>query len=214
MRDDEERHAEAGSALSVKEEKKETGPLRGRFLLNRMRTTTIVAVFVLIVVLAGIFFARRNYSSVSMRITSSAFEHNGSLPSLYTCDGKGISPPLAIADVPPGTQSFVLVFDDPDAPGRTFDHWVVWNIPPVVAEITEGASMDGDGIVGRNTARGNAYFPPCPPSGEHRYIFKLYALDTFLSLSASSTRSDVERAMEGHVLDSAELMGRYRRYNS
>lgn len=177
-----------------------------------MRKKIIVAACVLIVVLiAVIFFTRRNYPTDSMRITSSAFEHNGSLPSLYTCDGRGVSPPLAIADVPSGAQSIVLIFDDPDAPGRTFDHWVVWNIPPVVAEITEGASMDGDGIIGRNTAGGNAYFPPCPPNGEHRYFFKLYALNRGLDLPAGSSKTEVERAMEGHVIDYAELMGRYRR---
>lgn len=177
-----------------------------------MRIKIIVTAFALIVIfIVVIFFSRRNYSSVSMRITSSAFEHNGSLPSLYTCDGKGVSPPLAIVDVPLDVQSLVLIVDDPDAPRGTFDHWVVWNIPPVITEITEGASMDGDGIVGRNTAGGNAYFPPCPPNGEHRYFFKLYALSRGFDLPAGSSKTEVERAMEGHIIDSAELMGRYRR---
>lgn len=144
-----------------------------------------------------------------MKITSSAFAHNESLPPDHTCDGKGVSPPLAISDVPADAKSLVLLFDDPDAPAGTFDHWVVWNIDTSVAAITQGETPPG--VVGKNSGGGNAYFPPCPPTGEHRYTFKLYALDTLLSLPAGSKKVDVERAMEGHVLDSTELIGRYKR---
>lgn len=144
-----------------------------------------------------------------MRITSSAFEHNSSLPSVYTCDGKGANPPLAIHDVPADAKSLAIFFDDPDAPGRTFDHWVIWNVDPSLTVIAEGGKPLG--IVGKNSGGGNEYFPPCPPSGEHRYIFKLYALDTLLSLDVGSKKADVENAMRGHVLDFAELIGRYKR---
>mgnify|MGYP001583116977 CR=1 FL=1 len=150
-------------------------------------------------------------TSNSMKIESSAFQSNGSIPSRYTCDGEGVNPPLALSGVPSNTQSLVLIVDDPDASQGTFDHWVAWNFSPVIAEITEGATMEGDAIIGKNSANGNAYFPPCPPSGEHRYFFKLYALDVGLDLPVSSTKVDVERAMEGHMLDSAELIGRYKR---
>lgn len=151
----------------------------------------------------------RNYPSLAMRITSSAFEHNESLPPDYTCDGKGVNPPLLWSGVPSAAQSLVLFFDDPDAPRETFDHWVVWNINPSLTVIAQGETPSG--LVGKNSGGGNAYYPPCPPSGEHRYIFKLYALDTLLSLPAGSRKADVERAMEGHVLDSAELIGLYAR---
>lgn len=149
------------------------------------------------------------YPSLAMRITSSAFEHNGSLPSIYTCDGKGVNPPLLWNGVPSAAQSLVLFFDDPDAPRETFDHWIVWNIDPSLTTIAEGETPDG--VVGKNSSGENAYFPPCPPTGEHRYTFKLYALDTLLSLPAGSKKGDVERVMEGHVLDSTELIGRYQR---
>lgn len=148
-------------------------------------------------------------SSSFMKMTSPSFEHDGSLPSLYTCDGTGINPSLTITDVPVAAQSIVLIVDDPDAPGETFDHWVVWNIPPSMETIGEGEIPSG--VVGKNSGGGNAYYPPCPPSGEHRYTFKLYALDTTLALSPGSTKADVERAIENHILDSAELIGRYSR---
>jgi Raf kinase inhibitor-like YbhB/YbcL family protein len=103
----------------------------------------------------------------------------------------------------------VLIMDDPDAPAGTFDHWVIWNIPPTVVDIQ--AEETPSGIVGKNSSDTNDYFPPCPPSGEHRYFFNVYALDVLLDLPSSSRGSAVKQAMEGHILDSGELVGLYRR---
>ena len=193
------------------------------------RTVLAVSVFgILLVVVVGVisvifFLGERNtleqFPDMSndtvyprmMNIISPAFEHNSSMPSRYTCDGEKISPPLAFSDVQEETQSLALIMDDPDAPSGTFDHWVLWNINPVIMATVEGASMEGDAVIGRNSAGENEYFPPCPPSSEHRYTFKLYALDRQLDLPAGSSKKDVEKAMEGHVLDSAELIGKYQR---
>lgn len=159
--------------------------------------------------LARSYQGERPLLNDSMNITSSAFLHNGLIPPRYTCDGENTSPPLTFSDIPADAKSLALFFDDPDAPGRTFDHWVVWNIDHSLTAIAEGETPSG--FVGKNSGGGNEYFPPCPPSGEHRYIFKLIALDTLLSLPAGTSKADVEHAMEGHVLDSAELIGRYKR---
>jgi|SRR5579885_789465 Raf kinase inhibitor-like YbhB/YbcL family protein len=149
-----------------------------------------------------------------MRLTSSAFEHEGSIPSKYTCDGENINPPLHIDNVPAGTKSLALIMDDPDVPRHLrsdgmYDHWVVFNIPPDTHDIQEG--HEPSGTHGANTAGSTKYIGPCPPDREHRYFFKLYALDTKLSLPAKSTKKDVEKAMEGHVLARTELLGRYAR---
>lgn len=142
-----------------------------------------------------------------MRISSSAFEHNTSIPAKYTCQGEDISPPLKIKDIPDKTESLVLIMDDPDAPNGTWDHWVVFNIHPV-NEIKEGESP---GYEGKNSWGKNMYGGPCPPSGTHRYFFKVYALDCKLTLDPSATKKDVESHMEGHVLESAELIGLYQK---
>lgn len=146
----------------------------------------------------------------SMKISSVAFEQNGSIPSKYTCDGSGINPPLSFSDVPPEAKSLALFVDDPDTPsGAVFDHWVVWNIPPSTESIGEGEAPVG--MIGPNTSGTLRYYNPCPPDGEHRYFFKLYALDIMLDLPAGSSKTDVEQAMQGHVLAQAELIGRYNR---
>lgn len=144
-----------------------------------------------------------------MNISSSAFADRGSIPSKYTCDGANSSPPLAFASVPAGAKSLALVVDDPDAPGGTFDHWIVWNIPPNTTSIGEGQSPQGTS--GRNGFGKSGYGGPCPPNGEHRYQFKLYALDTTLNLPAGASKADLERAMNGHTLAQAQIVGRYRR---
>ena len=147
--------------------------------------------------------------SHGMKISSSAFSDGQSIPAKYTCDGSDTSPPLAFASIPAGAKSLALVVDDPDAPGGTFDHWIVWNIPNGTTTIAEGQSPQG--IAGRNGFGKNGYGGPCPPSGEHRYFFKLYALDTTLNLQPSSRKADLEKAMKGHILAEAQMMGRYRR---
>ncbi len=144
-----------------------------------------------------------------VRITSSAFEHGGTIPARYTCDGKDTSPPLRLEDVPPRTASLALIMDDPDAPMGTFVHWVVWNIPPAAAGVPEG--REPAGVLGRNDFGRKGYGGPCPPRGTHRYFFKLYALDARLDLPENSGKNELEIAMKGHVVDQAVLIGRYSR---
>lgn len=144
-----------------------------------------------------------------MKLTSTAFEDGGVIPSQHTCDGDDISPPLEISDVPPETQSLVLVMDDPDAPAGVWDHWVVFNIPPDTREIAEG--HEPRGVHGKGTSGNLKYEGPCPPDREHRYFFHVYALDTELHLPEGATKQEVEAAVQGHILDQAELIGRYER---
>jgi Raf kinase inhibitor-like YbhB/YbcL family protein len=144
-----------------------------------------------------------------MKISSSALSDGGSIPAKYTCDGADTSPPLSIEGVPPAAKSLALIMDDPDAPSGTFDHWIVWNIDPKTIAIAEGKSPPG--VVGKNGFGKSGYGGPCPPSGEHRYYFKLYALDTTLNLPPSSKKADVQNAMKGHTLADAQLMARYKR---
>ncbi len=147
-----------------------------------------------------------------MKITSSAFEQEGSIPSQYTCDGSNINPPLGFSEIPPEAKSLALIMDDPDAmkpAGRVWDHWLIWNMPPETKGIAEGKRAPG--ITGFNTGGKQTYGGPCPPDAEHRYYFKLYALDTELDIPMNSTKKNIEEAMQGHILERAELMGRYNR---
>lgn len=144
-----------------------------------------------------------------MKLTSSTFMHNGNIPSEYTCDGTDISPPLSISDVPANTKSLVLISDDPDAPVGTWDHWVVFNIPASTTQISKGTEPKG--TAGKNSWGRTGYGGPCPPSGTHRYFFKLYALDTELNLPVGSAKKQIESAMQGHILAKAELIGLYKR---
>lgn len=149
-----------------------------------------------------------------MKLESSAFSHEGRIPSVYTCDGKDINPPLTISDVPERAQSLVLIMDDPDVP-RTirpdgmWDHWVVFNIPSSAKAVKEGEEPGG--ISGVTTGGTLGYHGPCPPDREHRYFFRIYALDTTLDLPSGATKQQVLKSIEGHVLAEAELMGRYER---
>ncbi len=142
-----------------------------------------------------------------MVITSSMFGHNEHIPSKYTCDGENINPPLEIKNIPEGTVSLVLIMDDPDAPRGTWDHWVVWNIPPT-GKIEENSIP---GVEGMNSFKRQHYGGPCPPSGAHRYFFKVYALDTELALTDEVDKQGVMLAMEGHILGQGELIGLYER---
>ena len=144
-----------------------------------------------------------------MELRSEAFENGGMIPARYTCDGRDISPPLEISGVPDGTVSLALVMDDPDAPGGTFDHWLVWNIPPETARIEEG--REPQGVQGRTDFGRLGYGGPCPPSGTHTYRFKLYALDCTLDLPEGARKAQLEAAMQGHILAQALLEGRYSR---
>jgi Raf kinase inhibitor-like YbhB/YbcL family protein len=144
-----------------------------------------------------------------MKLTSPAFAHGGHLPARYTCDAENTNPPLLIEDVPQATSSLVLIMEDPDAPRGTWDHWLVFNIPPHIRDIPE--DTEPPGIHGLGTSGNEKYHGPCPPDREHRYFFKLFALDAELALPPRSVKTRVLQAMEGHIIDHAELMGRYER---
>jgi len=144
-----------------------------------------------------------------MNITSSVFENNQNIPSKYTCDSENINPPLEIGDIPEETKSLALIVDDPDAPNGDWVHWVVFNIPPSTTSIQEGKAPEG--TEGMTDFERNGWGGPCPPSGSHRYFFKLYALDMELDLDPSATKAELETAMTGHVLDRTELIGLYQR---
>jgi Raf kinase inhibitor-like YbhB/YbcL family protein len=152
---------------------------------------------------------------VSVELKSAAFQAGDLIPAKYTCDGEDMSPPLNWSDPPAGTQSFALISDDPDAPVGTWVHWVIWNIPASARALDENlpktASLPNGVRQGTTDFRRVGYGGPCPPSGTHRYFFKLYALDTTLTLPASTTKKDLEKAMHGHILGQPELMGKYRR---
>jgi hypothetical protein len=151
-----------------------------------------------------------------LTIKSNAFSPNGAIPAKYTCQGGDSSPPLAWSGVPAGTQSLALIVDDPDAPDpaapkRVWVHWVVFNLPPTVTELPEGLKeLPAGAKSGLNDWQRTGYGGPCPPIGRHRYFHKLYALDRVLDLERP-TKADVERAMQGHILGSAELIGTYQK---
>lgn len=155
----------------------------------------------------------------NMSITSEAFEHNSHIPSRYTCDGEDISPPLAWRHVPAGTESLVLIVDDPDAPDPaapkvTWVHWLLYNIPASWQGLEEALAAENlldNTRQGRNGWKRTAYGGPCPPTGRHRYFFKLYALDTVLPDLHEPTKAKLENSMQGHVLAQAELIGTYQR---
>jgi Raf kinase inhibitor-like YbhB/YbcL family protein len=147
-----------------------------------------------------------------MELRSSAFKEGEDIPLLYTCKGKNLSPPLEIKTPPEGTCSFVLIVEDPDVPAYIrsdgmWDHWVVFNIPSQTRQIPEGVSFLG--ISGKNTEGTLGYQGPCPPDRKHRYFFKLYALDTLLSLQEGCSKREVESALQGHIVAQAQLMGRF-----
>lgn len=144
-----------------------------------------------------------------MKISSSAFGHNGMIPSEYTCDGDDVSPPLEISDVPKEAKSLAIIMDDPDAPMGTFTHWVLWNIPPDKTKFARGEKTAFGH--GKTSFGAKSYGGPCPPGGTHRYFFKAYALDLVLSLKDGASKSDLEKAMKGHILAESSLVGKYSR---
>ena len=151
----------------------------------------------------------------NMQLTSSKFFHNQSIPSTYTCDGVDISPPLSFSGVPENTQSLALIMEDPDVPVTVrpdgmWDHWIIFNIPPKTSGIEEG-QVPEKSVQGITTFGKTSYGGPCPPDREHRYFFRLYALDTILDLPEGSTKKEVIATMQGHILSSAELVGHYKR---
>lgn len=191
-----------------------------------------IAVLVIVLVLVGIAAYALTQTnrmivdnpptpSISMQLSSTAFQNNGSIPKAYTCDVENPpSPPLAFSGIPESAVSLALLVDDPDVPkavrpAGVFDHWVLFNIPPTTSTIAEGGTA---GIKGANGRGVTAYAGPCPPPQheptEHRYFFRLYALDLMLDLPEGATKDQVLAAMDGHILDTAELIGRYDRATS
>ncbi len=173
--------------------------------ISRFATTTQVAG----VGSATIPIVDSNAAKDTLSFSSAAFSNGGFIPPRFTCDGANISPPLSISGVPEKAQSLVLIMDDPDAPKETWDHWVVFNMPPTTRDIPEG--KEPVGRAGVNSWGKTGYRGPCPSSGEHRYFFRIYALSRALALPVGSTKAQVLAAMKGYVLEEGELVGRYQR---
>ena len=177
-----------------------------------MKTGFFLALAVILGAAAFFIFTRDNQLPEPMEtlsVTSTAFADGGMIPARHTCDGDGVNPPLSFGDVPSGTQSLALIMDDPDAPRGTWVHWVKFDITPTTRVVAEG--IEPDGVAGKGTSGNIAYEGPCPPDREHRYFFKVYALDTTLMLPEGASKEDVAEAMRGHILAEGQLMGRYNR---
>jgi Raf kinase inhibitor-like YbhB/YbcL family protein len=190
---------------------------------------TILFIIVIAIIIGSFIFALNNSRDIAdtdknnniinnqntlmdtLKLTSASFEHNSKIPSRHTCDGEGISPAFEINGVDENAKSLVLIMDDPDAPSGVWDHWVKFDIATSTTQIEEG--VEPGGVSGVGTSGNKNYFGPCPPDREHRYFFKLYSLDTMLELKEGVTKKEVEKTMEGHILQSAELVGLYERNN-
>src|SRR5438132_8876321 len=145
-----------------------------------------------------------------MKIKTTAFQEGGNIPSKFTCDGADANPPLRFEGAPAEAKSLALIADDPDAPGGLFTHWLVWNIDPKTTSVEEN-SAPSNGVQGKNDFGKSGYGGPCPPSGTHRYVFKIFALDRQLDLAADSKRAQLDAQMRGHIIAQGELIGRYSR---
>jgi Raf kinase inhibitor-like YbhB/YbcL family protein len=159
----------------------------------------------------------RGGQQLTMSLTSTAFAAGESIPAKYTCDGENVSPPLEWDEPPTGTRSLALIMDDPDAPSGEFVHWVIYDLPPTLRGLPEGVSTDErpsqGGTNGKNGANVMGYTGPCPPSGAHRYFFRLYAIDYRLDASPGLSKSQLLQAMAGDILAQGELIGVYSRGN-
>jgi Raf kinase inhibitor-like YbhB/YbcL family protein len=152
---------------------------------------------------------------MEIKITSKAFNEGQPLPRQYTCDGMNVSPPLEWSDVPKNAKTLAIICDDPDAPSKTWVHWVLYNLPAekigLIENVPPTEKLPGGGLQGTNDFRKVGYGGPCPPSGTHRYFFKIFALDSELPLKAGATKAELLKAMEGHTLAHGQLMGTYSR---
>ena len=165
----------------------------------------------LITILSGSWgFSQEPGRGKTLKVTSPVFENNKNIPLKYGCDGDNVNPPVQIEDVPSGTKSLALILDDQDAPRGTYVHWILWNIDPATKEIKENSVPEG-AVQGMNDFKKNLYGGPCPPTRPHKYVFKVYALDTRLELDPKSTKIDLEKAMERHIIGRGTLMGVYKR---
>ncbi len=175
------------------------------------------AAYYLLILATTLLITGAREATMAFSLSSTAFKDGAAIPIKHTCDGADVSPPLAWSSAPAGTRTFALIADDPDAPAGTWVHWVLYNLPGAVSDLPENIakveSLDlGGARQGRNDFRRPGYGGPCPPPGPaHRYFFRLYALDASLTLKAGAQKKDLEAAMEGHVLGSAQLMGTYAR---
>jgi hypothetical protein len=171
------------------------------------------------IVIAALLLTGKDGAAMSLSLSSPAFKNGGEIPATYTCDGQNISPPLSWSGIPPGTKSLALIVDDPDAPDpaapqRTWVHWVLYNLPPDSSGLKEGVTsrdLPPGTREGINDWHHTGYGGPCPPIGRHRYFHKLYAVDTVLPDLGKADKAKLEKAMQGHILDKAELIGTYQR---
>lgn len=174
-----------------------------------MKKDILIFALILTTILLSLFFI---LDGNKMELKSSSFENDGKIPSKYTCDGDNINPQLSISNIPNNAKSLVLIMDDPDAikpAGKVWDHWIVFNIHPETKEILE--AQEPKGVQGITSFGALGYGGPCPPDAEHKYIFKLYALDTELNLNEGVTKAEVETKMNEHIIEKTELIGRYER---
>lgn len=177
-------------------------------MLRLFRMVRIISLIISLWIVASDVLAEGG----KMELMSLAFKNNQSIPKKYSCQDADISPPLQWKNSPDKTQSFALIMDDPDASNGVWDHWILFNIPNTTTQLSENlTTLPGDARNGKNSWGNLSYGGPCPPSGEHRYVFKLYALDTLLSVSAGIDKSTLETAMQGHVLATATLTGVYKK---
>ena len=168
---------------------------------------TVSVVIIVALVIAFMIPMPLTSPITDMRLTSSAFDDGGMIPVIYTCQGPSLIPPLAISDVPKSTVSLTILLEDPDTSIGTFDHWVVFNMDPEIGKIDEG--KEPAGMHGKGGSGETKYVSPCPPTGIHRYIFTLYALDIKLPLSEGATKAQVLEAMHHHVVGMTKLTGKY-----
>lgn len=190
-------------------------------ILNIFMRKFFVVIILILVAIGGIWFWQTKRvitindvvfqpSMEKIVLKSSAFENNSKIPPKYTCDGQDVNPPLSISKVPTDAETLVLIVDDPDAPAGTFCHWTVWNILPQTEEILEN-SLPEEAVEGETDFGKTGWGGPCPPSGTHRYFFRIYALDTKIELEKGADKNELEKAMEGHILGEGELIGLYSR---
>jgi Raf kinase inhibitor-like YbhB/YbcL family protein len=171
-------------------------------MAGRMKSVWMIAFVALALSLLAAGAAR-------IKITSAAFQQGENIPAKFTCDGANANPPLQFQGIPSAAQSLVLIVDDPDAPGGLFTHWLLWNIDPKTNSVGEGSVPKG--VKGTNDFGQTGFGGPCPPSGTHRYFFKIFALDRALDLPAGAKRSQLDAQMHGHIIAQGELMGRFAR---
>jgi hypothetical protein len=173
---------------------------------NLIRDNKLLAAFLMFVIFGFTLAQAQNRPGI-MTLTSPDFTNNKLMPERFTCQGENVNPALVVSNIPEAAESLVLIVDDPDAPGKTWVHWVVFNIRPQ-AKIEEDSNP---GVQGINDFRQTNYGGPCPPSGTHRYFFKIYALNKKLSLPPGASKVEVEQAMRGHIIALARLVGLYQK---